>query len=78
MPFGQFLQDLTSVPLEKWIKLCQNFVKFEDILNLILKFDSDTAPTSGNVNTNPRSNREAMMQAHEQESGFLGSNPVLH
>jgi len=65
--------DLTLAPLEKWIKLCQSFVKFENVLNLILKFDSDTAPTNGDGNTNPKSNREAMMQAHEH-----GSNLVLH
>ena len=62
--------DLASAPLKKWIKLCQSFVKFEEVLDLILKFDSDVATTSSDDNTNPRSNKEAMMQAHEQESGF--------
>ena len=76
--------DLASAPLKKWIKLCQSFVKFEKVLNLILKVDSDATPTSGDDNTNPRSNKEAMMQAHEQESGFQEEtrsnnfNPVLH
>jgi len=72
-----FCADLTFTPLEKWIKLCQNFVKFKDVLDLILKFESGAEANSSSDNTNPKSNKKAMMHTCAQATGGHDFDQVL-